>query len=323
MYQTQEKKYGLCAFARHYEFESLQYPQSNTYMFPGTWENGWIHEINPCDGLFVGSAWFTTNQTIDYIMAINEPCLLILCIDSGELTITQKGKPPRRMNSYTQLWINPETQVRLTITKGMHMCFTSVLIFDDCINRYLNANHITYPIRVHDAIQWKSHHIDAPNTMLVMEQIRWGVRGERLPIPTYLCKVIELLCLFAHNYSMEGSSQSRRDYVNWNDEKQLFRVKSLIDNHSLHVPPIQELCQLAQMSESKLRRSFKSLYKKTLYSYTREAVMKRGMQLLADDEYNIKNIATLCGYANAAKFSAAFKSVHGITPSQFRKTFGL
>ena len=51
--------------------------------------------------------------------------------------------------------------------------------------------------------------------------------------------------------------------------------------------------------------------------------MKRAMQMLADDDLNIKNIAHLCGYENAAKFAAAFKEVHGITPSDFRKGFGL
>ena len=77
------------------------------------------------------------------------------------------------------------------------------------------------------------------------------------------------------------------------------------------------------MSESKLRIAFKSLYGKTLYAYTREAVMKRAMQMLADDALNIKNIAARCGYENPAKFAAAFKDIHGVTPSTFRKGFGL
>ncbi|MFT4142880.1 MAG: AraC family transcriptional regulator [Mobilitalea sp.] len=45
--------------------------------------------------------------------------------------------------------------------------------------------------------------------------------------------------------------------------------------------------------------------------------------MLARDDLSIKNISTLCGYENPAKFAAAFKDVHGITPSAFRKGFGL
>jgi AraC-like DNA-binding protein len=159
--------------------------------------------------------------------------------------------------------------------------------------------------------------------MLVMEQLRWGVRGNRLPPPAYLCKAIELLCLFAHNLDNEKQKRSRRDYVTWNDEKQLYLVKERIDQNPLSLPSTEELCHLAQMSQSKLRIAFKSLYGTTLYSYIRESIMKRAMQMLADDELNIKNIAHQCGYENAAKFSAAFKAIHGITPSAFRKGFGL
>ncbi|WP_246105478.1 helix-turn-helix domain-containing protein [Sporomusa termitida] len=34
-------------------------------------------------------------------------------------------------------------------------------------------------------------------------------------------------------------------------------------------------------------------------------------------------LASFLGYESASKFAAAFKKVHGFTPSQFRKSFGL
>ncbi|MCS4478041.1 helix-turn-helix domain-containing protein [Clostridium botulinum] len=51
--------------------------------------------------------------------------------------------------------------------------------------------------------------------------------------------------------------------------------------------------------------------------------MKRAMQLLSADHLSIRNISELCGYKNPAKFAAAFKNIHGITPSDFRKSFNL
>ncbi|MDF2888546.1 MAG: AraC family transcriptional regulator [Lacrimispora sp.] len=51
--------------------------------------------------------------------------------------------------------------------------------------------------------------------------------------------------------------------------------------------------------------------------------MKRAMQLLSSDYLSIQHIAELCGYKNASKFTAEFQEIHGITPSQFRKTFNL
>ncbi|MDF2511215.1 MAG: transcriptional regulator, AraC family [Herbinix sp.] len=320
---TKEYDLGLGALAKHFKFDITYHNHYAFYTLPGTWENGWIHEVHTCDGLFVASAWLTTEKALNYTMNIKEPCLLILCIDSGEITLTQKGKASRTLTPFTHLWINPGRPVRLAIPAGMHACFTSVLIFDSCIEGFLKATGSSYPIRVKDATLWKPQHIDTPNIMLVMEQLRWGVRGNRLPPPAYLCKAIELLCLFAHNLDIEKQKRSRRDYVTWNDEKQLYLVKERIDQNPLSLPSTEELCHLAQMSQSKLRIAFKSLYGTTLYSYIRESIMKRAMQMLADDELNIKNIAHQCGYENAAKFSAAFKAIHGITPSAFRKGFGL
>lgn len=323
MNYTEEYEQGLGAMAMHFQFDAKYHNHYAHYTLPGTWKNGWITEVHPCDGLFVASAWFTTIDTLNYTLHIKQPCLLILCIDTGDITLTQNGKAAKTLTPFTHLWINPEKPVRLTIPAGMHACFTSVLIFDSCIERYLKAIDCSYPIRVKDAALWKPQHIDTPGVMLVMEQLRWGVRGNMLPSPAYLCKVIELLCLFAHNLDREQQKRSRRDYVNWNDEQKLYRVKERIDENPISPPSTEELCHLAEMSQSKLRIAFKSLYGITLYSYIRESIMKRAMQMLADDELNIKNIAHLCGYENAAKFTAAFKLVHNITPSQFRKGFGL
>lgn len=323
MEYTNEYNIGFGTLAKHFNFNVKQNEHYSFYTLPDTWKNGWINEVHPCDGLFVSSAWFTSPKALDYTMHIEKPCLLILCIDTGEITLTQKGKPTCKLTPFTHLWINNTSPIRLHIPAGIHACFTSLLIFDSCIESFLNATGFSYPIRVMDAARWKPHHIDTPNVMLVMEQLRWGVRGNRLPPPAYICKAIEVLCLFAHNLDTEKHKRNRRDYVTWNDETKLYRVKDRIDENPLTIPTKEELCHLAQMSESKLRISFKSLYGITLYAYIRQSVMKRAMQMLADDELNIKNIAHRCGYENSAKFSAAFKAIHGITPSDFRKGFGL
>ena len=323
MDKTNEYEQGWGALAKHYHLKEYRHQQFAEYIFPGTWENGWIRELHACEGLFAASAWFQYDKKIEYTIRTSRHFLLVFCIDQGTITITQQGKAARKLTPFTQLVIGNGKPLRITIPAGEHVCFTSVMIFNSCISSFLTNNKISYPILLDDAKEWMPRHIDTPNIMLVMEQIRWGVRGNRLPLPAYLCKAMELLYLFAHNRDMELHKRNRRHYVTWENEQKLYRVKERIDANPLPMPSTEELCILAEMSESKLRISFKSLYGQTLYHYKREAVMKRAMQLLADDELNIKNIAVRCGYENAAKFSAAFQDVHGITPSAFRKTFDL
>ena len=320
---TDEYGMGWGAWAAHFGFETRKHAHYAHYTLPGTWKNGWISEVHPAEGPFAASAWFTPEKTLDYVMHIEQPCLWIFCVDCGDLSIVQRGKPTVKLEPFTQLLIGTGKPLRLVIPAGVHACFTSVLIFDSFIETFLASNGFSYPIQVRDAKQWKPRHIDTPGVMMVMEQIRWGVRGNRLPPPAYLCKAIELLCMFAHGCEQEGYQRARRHHVTWDNEKKLYRVKERIDKQPLQPPSSEELCALAEMSESKLRISFRSLYGMTLYAYRREAGMNRAMQMLADDELNIKNIAARCGYENPAKFAAAFKKIHGITPSAFRKGFGL
>lgn len=279
--------------------------------------------MHPCEGLTAASAWFTCEHAIDHTLNFAQPAIWVFCIDKGSLTLTQQGKPAKKLFPCTQLFVSNGKPVRFTIPANEHVCFTSVMITEQCIQTFLKSNGISYPIDLQHAKAWKPPHVDTPAVMLVMEQIRWGVRGNRLPPPAYLCKAIELLCLFAHNLEQAQHKRERRHYVTWDNEQKLYRIKDCIDANPLNPPTTEVLCRMAEMSESKLRICFKSLYKKTLHAYMREAVMKRAMQMLADDEKNIKNIATRCGYENPSKFTAAFKEVHGITPSDFRKGFGL
>lgn len=292
-------------------------------IFPPGWENGWICEVMPVQGLYAASAWFMADEAIEYTIHTKEPCLLLLCVDCGDITFTQKGKAATKLTEFTQILTIPDKPVKIKIPAKIHVCFTSILIYDCCIETFLNVNGVTYPIRIKDAKSWSPQAIDRPNIMMAMEQIRWGIRSDQLSLLSYLCKVIDILCLIAHNGEKNKDTVSRREHVTWNDEMKLWKVAERIRRDPMQPPTIQEMCRLAEMCESKLRVEYKSLYGMTIQNYIREAVMKRAMQMLGNDGLSIKSIATMCGYKNHAKFTAVFKKIHGITPSDFRRTFEL
>lgn len=309
--------------AKHYGFDTQERGIYRDYILKPERNNGWICEVSPAAGLYVASAWMTPDKLIEYTYHIQKPCLLLFCIDCGDITFSQKGKPSRKLSPFSHMLILPNKSFKITIPAKSHACFTSVLIYDFCIANFLNNNSFEYPIRVKHAKRWKPGHIDKSNIMLVMEQIRWGVRSNQMPPLSYLCKAIELLSMIAHNAEIQKYQPTRRQHVTWNDELKINLVAESINKDPIHPPTIKEMCRLAEMCESKLRVEFKSIYGMTIYAYIREAIMKRAMQMLADDCLNIKTIAALCGYENPAKFTAVFKQIHGITPSEFRKSFGL
>lgn len=324
MMYTNEYELGFKTLAQKYNFKKGNYGNGEIYYFPSTWQNGWIVEMNPAKGLFAISAWFTPEEDIVYKINVEKPCMWIFCIDCGDIIYTQKGKKIKHLSPINHIIINPSTDFKLTFPKGVHTCFTCVLIFDEFIESYFKDKTDLPKIRVSDAKLWKEQHYNTPNIMMILEQIRWNVRNADINIASYECKAIELLLNIERNYpDISLRKKSRKNYVTWENEQKVFRVKNALDTDILNPISMEKMCQLSEMSESMLRQSFKNLYGIPVYEYIRIEKMKRAMQLLSSDHLSIQNIAQQCGYKNSAKFTAAFKEVHGITPSKFRKTFNL
>ncbi len=68
-----------------------------------------------------------------------------------------------------------------------------------------------------------------------------------------------------------------------------------------------------------LQRVFKQMYGVTIFEYRTQVRMQESKNLLIDNDLSITEIAGICGYSNASKFSAAFKKHFGETPSEFIK----
>ena len=48
--------------------------------------------------------------------------------------------------------------------------------------------------------------------------------------------------------------------------------------------------------------------------------IERAKRLLAEGDYKLAMLASLCGYRNANSFCVAFKQAMGMSPKQFRET---
>ena len=60
------------------------------------------------------------------------------------------------------------------------------------------------------------------------------------------------------------------------------------------------------------------MYGEPLYAYTRLQKMQAAAELLRRGDDTIMEIAGRFGYDNASKFAAAFRTVMGTTPHQYR-----
>ncbi|WP_299457626.1 helix-turn-helix domain-containing protein [uncultured Microscilla sp.] len=81
---------------------------------------------------------------------------------------------------------------------------------------------------------------------------------------------------------------------------------------------LQELAQLASLSESSLKRMFKKVYNESPASYLRHKKLLRSQELLTTSDLSITQITLDCGFNDVAHFSKLFKQKYGVSPSAYR-----
>lgn len=80
-----------------------------------------------------------------------------------------------------------------------------------------------------------------------------------------------------------------------------------------------QLCAMADVSESTLRRLFKAHTKKTVYEFTKETKMLYAARRLAASGEPVSAIAYELGYESPSYFGKAFREVFGTSPKKYRK----
>ncbi len=75
------------------------------------------------------------------------------------------------------------------------------------------------------------------------------------------------------------------------------------------------------MSPKYISRAFKERYGKSFIEMKNELRMERARDLLAMSHLTIQEIASELGYSSSEAFSRAFKSMNGISPTEYRELF--
>ena len=82
---------------------------------------------------------------------------------------------------------------------------------------------------------------------------------------------------------------------------------------------IEVLANQFNVSPTKLKNDFKTLYGKSIFNYFQTKQMELAHQILINEGLKIKDLATLFQYENASKFTKSFEKVNKSLPSQLKK----
>jgi AraC-like DNA-binding protein len=95
--------------------------------------------------------------------------------------------------------------------------------------------------------------------------------------------------------------------------------KMILNNLNTAFVGVNQIARAVNLSPTKLKMIFKSVFGFSMLQYHKEKNMLLAMQLIKNSDMQIKNIAALTGYLSSSKFSATFKKRFGILPTSIRK----
>ena len=142
---------------------------------------------------------------------------------------------------------------------------------------------------------------------------------ERIQIPYFWIKVIELLLFLS---LLDGNSVRPPQQFSADISKRTQEVYQYIIENPFMKETIPDLAYMFGVAESSLKRCFKSIAGASIGAFIKTKRMEVAAEMLiSESTLSIGEVGSAAGYENQSKFSAAFKSVLGITPQAYRHKY--
>ncbi|PTX96357.1 hypothetical protein DB345_10595 [Spartobacteria bacterium LR76] len=101
-------------------------------------------------------------------------------------------------------------------------------------------------------------------------------------------------------------------------ERYVRQAERFVRERFADIESLREIAGHVGLSESHLRHLFRSVRKRSLVGYLREVRIDRARVLLVTSPHGLKQIASMCGFADEYYFSAVFRRMVKTSPGQYR-----
>lgn len=133
-------------------------------------------------------------------------------------------------------------------------------------------------------------------------------------------KVYELLLLLAAYQVPEAGDRTR--HISETQQIVARAVHDYLLEHLTERISTAELAKRFSISPTQLKEGFRAVYGKPIQSFAKEQRIYATALLMRSPGTKVRDIAAQFGYTNMSKFAAAFQSVMGKTPTQYREMMG-
>ena len=102
-------------------------------------------------------------------------------------------------------------------------------------------------------------------------------------------------------------------------DKILMAEKILEENLQAVFPGIDAIAKKVALSESTLKRYFKTVFHRSLYEHYLELKMEHAKRLMLEKHVTVNEVASILNYEKVSSFIETFKKHHGYSPGQLKR----
>jgi AraC-like DNA-binding protein len=136
-----------------------------------------------------------------------------------------------------------------------------------------------------------------------------------------LLKFLEVLDDMAKSKDLEFLSTDPIQIRNEVDSDRIKKVLEHVSENFKNQIRLDDVAQLANMSESAFSRYFKKRTRKTFSNFLTDIRIEYACKLLQNDKLSISQIAFDSGFYNLSNFNRQFKAIKKITPLAYRMNY--
>ncbi len=209
--------------------------------------------------------------------------------------------------------------VELTLPKNVYMRGLRVLVTKDWMQKYLHLKEIEDVLEKYIDLKTKNiwyKPVD-PESKDLLNALLLESDSTLLSYQNKILRIVEIFFDWLIN---EAKYLSQKSGISRTDIEAVQKVEGILTSEHVVIPPtIKELARKVAMSESKLKKVFKSVYELPVYEYFQKHRMQKARTMLLSGKFSIKDVGYTLGYSNLSNFTLAFKKEFGRLPSDLVK----
>lgn len=132
-------------------------------------------------------------------------------------------------------------------------------------------------------------------------------------------KVLELLSVYLGNIEL-GGANSTVPHLRAEDRQRMIQIREILEQRFSDQHSLVGLAREVGTNDATLKKCFKLMYGKTVFSYLMEVRMITAKRLLKEKS-GVAQVAYEVGYKHSTHFSSAFKKYFGYLPGQVKVFF--